>query len=64
MERNELDLKHALAYIEPMSLSYQEWVGVGMGLKEAGLPVSVWDEWSRRDARRYHAGECARKWET
>ena len=64
MERNELDLKQALAYIEPMSLSYQEWVGVGMGLKEAGLPVSVWDEWSRRDARRYHAGECARKWET
>ena len=43
MERNELDLKQALAYIEPMSLSYQEWVGVGMGLKEAGLPVSVWD---------------------
>ena len=65
MERsNELDLKQALEYIEPMSLSYQEWVGVGMGLKEAGYPVSVWDDWSRRDARRYHAGECTRKWET
>ena len=37
MERsNELDLKHAREYIEPMSLSYQEWVGVGMGLKDAG----------------------------
>ncbi len=64
MEHNELDLKQALEYIEPMSLSYQEWVGVGMGLKEAGYPASVWDDWSRRDARRYHAGECARKWET
>ena len=64
MERNELDLKQALEYIEPMSLSYQEWVGVGMGLKEAGYPASVWDDWSKRDARRYHAGECARKWET
>lgn len=64
MERNELDLKQALEYIEPMSLSYQEWVGVGMGLKEAGYPVSVWDDWSKRDVRRYHAGECARKWET
>lgn len=64
MERNELDLKQALEYIEPMSLSYQEWVGVGMGLKEAGYPASVWDDWSRRDARRYHAGECTRKWET
>lgn len=64
MERNELDLKQALEYIEPMSLSYQEWVGVGMGLKDAGYPASVWDDWSKRDARRYHAGECARKWET
>lgn len=64
MEHNELDLKQALEYIEPMSLSYQEWVGVGMGLKEAGYPASVWDDWSKRDARRYHAGECARKWET
>ena len=64
MERNGLDLKQALEYIEPMSLSYQEWVGVGMGLKEAGYPASVWDDWSRRDARRYHAGECTRKWET
>ena len=64
MERNGLDLKQALEYIEPMSLSYQEWVGVGMGLKEAGYPASVWDDWSKRDARRYHAGECARKWET
>lgn len=64
MDRNELDLKQALEYIEPMSLSYQEWVGVGMGLKEAGYPASVWDDWSKRDARRYHAGECARKWET
>ena len=65
MDRStELDLKQALEYIEPMSLSYQEWVGVGMGLKEAGYPASVWDDWSKRDARRYHAGECARKWET
>ena len=64
MERNELDLKQALEYIEPMSLSYQEWVGVGMGLKEAGYPASVWEDWSKRDVRRYHAGECARKWET
>lgn len=64
MEHKELDLKQALDYIEPMSLSYQEWINVGMGLKEAGYPASVWEDWSRRDTRRYHAGECARKWET
>ena len=64
MEHKELDLKQALDYIEPMSLSYQEWINVGMGLKEAGYPASVWEDWSRRDTRRYHAGECARKWDS
>ena len=37
---------------------------VGMGLKEAGLPVTVWEAWSARDGGRYHKGECARKWES
>ena len=37
---------------------------MGMGLKEAGYPASAWEDWSRRDPRRYHPGECPRKWET
>lgn len=37
---------------------------VGMGLKEAGLPVTIWEAWSARDGGRYHKGECARKWES
>lgn len=61
---NSLDLYEALDYIDPASLSYQEWVNVGMGLKEAGYPASLWEDWSRRDPRRYHTGECFRKWET
>lgn len=56
------DLTRALDFIDPADLSYQDWVNVGMGLKEAGYPVSAWDDWSRRDPRRYHAGECQRKW--
>lgn len=63
MERREIDLAEVLDYIDPARLSYQEWVNVGMGLKEAGYPVRIWDEWSKRDSR-YHSGECARKWET
>ena len=58
------DLLKCLEAIDPANLSYQDWTLVGMALKEAGYPASVWDEWSRRDAARYHPGECARKWET
>lgn len=58
------DLLKCLEAIDPCGLSYQEWTTVGMALKEAGYQASVWDEWSRRDAARYHPGECFRKWET
>ncbi len=57
-----LDPLEALAHIEPAELDYSDWLKVGMGLKEAGCPVSAWDEWSRRDGARYHPGECAKKW--
>lgn len=58
------ELQQALDAISPGSCTYQEWLAVGMGLKEAGMPVSVWERWSERDGSRYHKGECARKWET
>ena len=61
MEHN-LDLSEALDHIPPSSLNYQEWLGVGMGLKEAGYPVSAWEDWSSRDPQRYHPGECQKKW--
>lgn len=57
------DLESALAAIPASSCTYQEWVDVGMALHHEGLPVTVWDEWSRNDSR-YHAGECERKWRT
>ena len=62
---NEIqELHSALDSLSPAGLSYQEWCTVGMALKEAGQPVSLWEDWSRRDAGRYHPGECARKWES
>ena len=64
MKQDELDLRQALDYIDPRELSYSEWVGVGMGLKEAGYPVGLWEDWSRRDGGRYRTGECARKWDS
>lgn len=59
---NTLDLLEVLNYIDPSRLDYQEWVSVGMGLKEAGHTAKDWEAWSRRDSKRYHAGECERKW--
>ena len=61
---HENELKEALDFISPASLTYEEWTMVGMGLKEAGLPVTVWEAWSARDGGRYHKGECAKKWES
>ena len=57
---NTLDLLEALEHIDPAGLSYQDWVAVGMGLKEAGYSASDWEDWSRRDGKRYHPGSaCA-----
>lgn len=58
------DLAEIIAYINPADCDYQEWVNVGMALKHEGYSAAVWDEWSRRDVGRYHAGECERKWRT
>ena len=53
---HENDIKEALDFVSPSSLTYEEWLMVGMGLKEAGLPVAVWEQWSARDGGRYHKG--------
>lgn len=55
------DLRELIEYIDPSSLSYQEWVNIGMALKHEGYSVDTWDSWSRAD-HRYHQGECGRKW--
>ena len=61
---HENDIKEAMDFVSPSALTYEEWLMVGMGLKEAGLPVAVWEQWSARDGGRYHKGECIKKWES
>lgn len=53
----------ALQHLDVSALSYQDWINVGMALQAEGYDCSVWDNWSRAD-RRYHPGECERKWRT
>ena len=60
-------LLEALNALDPSRLTYQEWIDVGMALKAEGLPCSVWDDWSKRDIKRYRADGpdgCFAKWET
>lgn len=59
---NRADLLEILDSVHPGELDYQEWVNVGMALKQEGYTASDWDSWSQRDAVRYHSGECFRKW--
>lgn len=60
----KLDLISLLDYIDPSSLDYQEWLNVGMALRQEGYTASDWDDWSKGDGQRYHPGECFKKWTT
>lgn len=63
MKLSELETATAcIQQIHPGMLDYDEWLAVGMALKDAGGSVSQWDAWSRADAKRYRAGECEKKW--
>lgn len=64
MDNQKFDILPLLEYIDPANLSYQEWVNVGMALKQEGYTASDWDNWSRRDSARYRSGECFKKWTT
>ena len=54
-------LTEIIEYIDPGSLSYQDWVNVGMALKLEGYPVSVWDQWSQKDFQIVQDARC-RTW--
>lgn len=62
--KNKLNLLELLDYVNPSYLDYQEWLNVGMALRQEGYTASDWEEWSKRDVARYHPGECFKKWTT
>lgn len=61
---SKIDLRPLMAYIDPVSTTYDEWLAVGMALEYEGYPYQVWDEWSREDPTRYIEGECEKKYIT
>lgn len=58
------EIEEALSYLKPSDLSYDQWLSVGMALKNEGMHPDLWESWSVSDGNRYHSGECFRKWET
>ncbi len=58
------NLEELLKYIDPASLSYEEWLKVGMALKQEGFPVYVWEDWSAMDSQRYDELTCEKKWKS
>ena len=58
------DLPDIVDRIDPAECDYTEWTQIGMALKACGFGVEVWDSWSAKDTKRYHQGECAKKWAT
>lgn len=61
------EIQSALDAIDPAACDYTEWCNVGMALASEGLSCDMWDAWSSRDVKRYHAQgaeSCAAKWRT
>ena len=53
--------RRMLDFFSPSNLTYDEWLAVGMALKNIGCDCSDWEQWSRADER-FKVGECERKW--
>ena len=49
-----------LEHLDP-DMDYQEWIMVGMSLKDHGVSCAVWEAWSR-SGQSFKDGECERKW--
>ena len=58
---NIFRVRRMLDFISPSSLTYDEWLAVGMALKNSGCDCSDWEQWSRADER-FKDGECQSKW--
>ena len=50
-----------LPQINPAMLNYDEWLAIGMAIKQAGGTVEMWDSWSSSD-KRHKDKDCIGRW--
>ena len=60
-EFNIFRIRRMLDFINPSTLSYDDWLAIGMALKNVGMDCNDWEQWSRHDER-FKDGECQYKW--
>lgn len=58
---NTFRVRRMLDFISPANLTYDDWLAVGMALKNIGCDCADWEQWSRSDER-FKDGECQYKW--
>lgn len=64
MSREDLSyLRDVIARLPVGGCSYEQWLDVGIALKNEGGSCVEWEQWSAGDSR-FKEGECARKWAT
>lgn len=51
-----------LSNLLPSSLDYEEWLKVGIAIKNSGGSVEMWDAWSSRGDVRYRKNDCKSRW--
>lgn len=66
-EKNSIEYDRARAvemlyFIDP-SIGYNDWLYVGMALKNIGCSVHDWDNWSKKSSK-YKPDECYKKWQS
>ena len=62
MDDNKQNIIDALDFIDPSELPYDDWLRVGMAIHAEGLPMSVFDEWSKKDPARYNEKDLISTW--
>ena len=63
MDDNKQLILDALNFLDPADFSdYNDWLHIGMALHYEGFPMSVWDEWSRRDPTKYNEKDLITSW--
>ncbi|WP_304683594.1 AAA family ATPase [Ileibacterium valens] len=61
MDRTIEQVNAILQYIPAKDLDYDNWLSIGMALKNEGYPFEIWDTWSIDDE---HTSERPSKWNT
>lgn len=52
-----------LSFVPVAAQTYEDWIAIGMILKNNGNYLADWEQWSRNDTR-FKPGECESKWQT